>query len=355
MQQRIEASYFDGQTSTPHAVVIGFDEAARGLEFSLASGQWWQWEVAELQVEWYGSVLEIRHRQDRTAFIKVADEAFAKRLYAWMQQHSHIDLHTRILQWGFSKIAGIALLLLALIVAFYFFLLPPLAERAAALLPESFDNQLGDVFMRTFVKESKIDEKKTAQLQAFAAELDLGNSKELRFLVVESSMVNAFALPNGQIVIFTGILEQMEGPEALVALLGHEAAHVNNRHSVKMLSRNLAGYFAISLLFSDVNGMMAVLADNAHQLHSLSFSRKFEEQADADGLEIMLQNKVDPQGMVALFEQLEAESYLEVPEILSTHPITKERKKRVQQFIESSEVDVKANPKLQKLFKQLKR
>ena len=72
----------------------------------------------------------------------------------------------------------------------------------------------------------------------------------------------------------------MKSYDQLVALLGHEVSHVNNRHSIKILTRNLAGYMMISLVFSDLNGIMSVLAENAQQLRSLSYSREFEEEAD---------------------------------------------------------------------------
>ena len=121
-----------------------------------------------------------------------------------------------------------------------------------------------------------LDIKKSKYLEQFAAELNLGNTKPIRFTVVKSDEVNAFALPNGQIVVFTAILDDMKSSDELVALLGHEASHINNRHSTKMLCRNLAGYMIVSLLLSDVNGIMAVLADNAHQLHSLSQLKAYQ-------------------------------------------------------------------------------
>ncbi len=236
----------------------------------------------------------------------------------------------------------------------YFYVLPPAAEKAAELLPESFDNEIGDLFIGTFLDENDVDTTKTKYLKQFAAELNLKNSKPLEFTVVTSEEVNAFALPNGHIVVYSGILEDMESPEALVALLGHEASHVNNRHSTKMLCRNLAGYMVVSLLFSDVNGIMAVLANNAQQLHSLSYSRAFEQEADEQGLDILMHNHLDPNGMVALFEQLDTESEFTVPEIISSHPLTKERKENMQRIIAESSYQVTPNERLEAVFEKIK-
>lgn len=146
----------------------------------------------------------------------------------------------------------------------------------------------------------------------------------------------------------------MESSDELVALLGHEASHVNHRHSIKMLCRNLAGYMVVSLLFSDVNGVMAVLADNAQQLHSLSYSRGFEQEADEQGLKILMDNKINPNGMVNLFEQLEKESKISIPKIISSHPLTKERKEYMQKIISETVYEVKQNDKLDSIFEHIK-
>jgi predicted Zn-dependent protease len=110
----------------------------------------------------------------------------------------------------------------------------------------------------------------------------------------------------------------------------------------------------VSLLFSDVNGVMAVLADNAQQLHSLSYSRSFEQEADEQGLKILMDNHVNPNGMVKLFEQLEEESKVSIPKIISSHPLTKERKENMQKIISEAVYDVKPNDKLISIFEHIK-
>jgi beta-barrel assembly-enhancing protease len=146
----------------------------------------------------------------------------------------------------------------------------------------------------------------------------------------------------------------MESSDDLVALLGHEASHVNHRHSIKMLCRNLAGYLVVSLIFSDINGIMAVLADNALQLHSLSYSRAFEHEADEQGLKIVMNNKINPSGMVKLFENLEKESEISIPKIFSTHPLTNERKESIKKIISVTAHEVKPNAKLNAIFARIK-
>ena len=351
---RIEAKYFDGQSSGVQQVILFTTERFDELRLQYADGSLSVWRTDDLNFEQYGDCLEIRNKQFSGALLQIKDESFSKQFLEAMKWKNKVDIHHRIMSIGFPKIVGIAVVMLALIVVAYFYLVPLIAEKAVALLPESFDTYLGNTGMSTFLNKNKVDLTKTACLEKFAEQINFENTKPLHFAVVESDEVNAFALPNGQIVVYSGILDKLENSSELAALLAHEAAHVNHRHSTKMLCRNLAGYMLISLIFSDVNGIMAVLADNAQQLHSLSYSRKFENEADEQGLKILMNNHIDPNGMVQLFVLIEREEKIAVPKILSTHPITKEREENMQEIITKSEYNLLLNNNLDSLFAQMK-
>lgn len=354
MNNAIEAKYFDGQSSASRQTTVVFNDTINEFRLQTADGISVVWQLDDLQFEQYGSLLEIRNKNYTGAILKIDDKDFSEKFFAVMKQNKRIDIHTSLLSLGLSKITAIAVCFLGLIVLAYFYVLPPIAEKSATLLPESFDNEIGNMFMDTFLNENEIDTTKTKYLEQFASELNLKNKKPLRFTVVKSKEVNAFALPNGQIVVFSAILKNMETSDELVALLGHEASHINHRHSIKMLCRNLAGYMVVSLLFSDVNGVMAVLAANAQQLHSLSYSRSFEQEADEQGLKILMDNNINPIGMVKLFEQLEKESEISIPKIISSHPLTKERKENMQKIISETVYEVKPNKKLNSIFEHIK-
>ncbi len=351
---RIEAKYFDGQSSVPHQVELSTTERIDELRLLHADGSSFTWNTDDLNFEQYGNCLEIRNKLFSGALLQIKDEQFSKRFLEAMKRRNKVDVHHRILNIGFPKIVGIAVAMFALIVAAYFYLLPPIAEKSVILFPESFDSYLGNTFMNTFLYENKIDSVKTKTLEEFAGKINFENTKPLHFAVVESDEINAFALPNGQIVVYSGILNKLQSSSELTALLAHESAHVNHRHSVKILSRNLAGYLLISLIFSDVNGIMAILADNAQQLHSLSYSRKFEREADEQGLKILMNNHINPNGMVELFALIEREEKIAVPKIISTHPLTKERKENMQEIITNSVYKLSSHSDLDSLFLQLK-
>ncbi len=119
-----------------------------------------------------------------------------------------------------------------------------------------------------------------------------------------------------------------------------------------MLARNLAGYIFISAMFSDVNGIMTVIAQNAENLQSLSYSRKFETEADTEGLKLMLQNKVNPLGMLSLFQRIKDDEKA-LPSFLSTHPVTDERIKVIKKLIKTSHYTDNNDNKLINAFKAI--
>ena len=354
MTNTAEANYFDGQSSASQQATVVLDDTPNELRLQTTAGASLVWKLGDLQFEQYGRLLEIRNKNHTGALLKVDDEDFSHAFYATMKRNKQVDIHTRLSKLSFAKILAIAIVLLGGVVLVYLYVLPPVAERTAALLPTGFDDQLGDTFMETFLDYNDLDTTKTEHLRQFASELNLNNQKPLHFSVVVSDEVNAFALPNGQIVIFSAILEDMQSADELAALLGHEASHVNQRHSIKMLCRNLAGYLVVSQLLSDVNGIVTVLADNAHQLHSLSYSRKFEQEADEQGLKILIDNGMDPYGMVRLFEQLEEKNEYDVPKIMSSHPLTKDRKEHMEKIISSTVYEVEPHAVLNALFEKIK-
>ncbi len=348
------AQYFDGKSSALRETTLAFIEDTTELRWQTAEGCKCTWDVKDIQFERYGDLVELRNSRFAGVIIKINNKDFAEQFYTTMKKNKKIDIHTRLLAIGFPKIAAIAFFILTLLVFTYFYALPPLAEKAAALLPESFDTKLGTMAMLTVLDDEKIDKEKTAYLEQFAAQLQLKNTKKLSFSVVKSQDVNAFALPNGHITVYTAILDEMNTAEELAALLGHEVSHINRRHSIKMLCKNMAGYILVSFIFTDINGIMAVLADNAHRLHSLSYSRTFEQEADEQGLQILIDNHVDPNGMLQLFEQLEKAASVSVPKILSTHPLTRDRKAYVQKIISETPYTVEQNDRLTELFQKIK-
>jgi len=210
----------------------------------------------------------------------------------------------------------------------YFIFLPYVASYIAGKIPVSTEIALGEKFYESFVGDSEVDTVKTNLLNDFARKIDFETKYPLKFTVVKDTQVNAFALPGGNIVVFSGILAKIKSAEELAALLSHEVTHVKERHSLKGLARSLAGSLLISVIFGDAGSLGNVLANQADNIYQLGFSRSMEKEADLEGLKMMYLNHIDPQGMVRLMERLQEEEKKQASKVLTylnSHPMTEER------------------------------
>jgi len=162
---------------------------------------------------------------------------------------------------------------------------------------------------------------------------------DFQFHVLDSKEVNAFALPGGPMFMFTGLYSQMTTDDALAAVTGHEMTHVRKQHWAKAYAksqeRQVVGSVLMQLLHAGSTVQsIAGLATNAL---SLKYSRSEEDQADAGGLENMVDAGYNPQGMIELFRALQKVSGNGgsfAGDFLSDHPLTTDRIKHTQQRIQ---------------------
>ena len=151
---------------------------------------------------------------------------------------------------------------------------------------------------------------------------------------MSDTIVNAFAFPGGHLVVYSGILNKMNRPEELIALLSHESTHVNKRHSLKSIVSQLGVAVLLSVVTANTGGLSKTVINNADMLRVLSYSRELETEADEGGMKLMVSNQIDPNGMRWLMEDLK-KSNKEIPfgiSFLSTHPMTEERIKNATAF-----------------------
>ncbi len=157
-----------------------------------------------------------------------------------------------------------------------------------------------------------------------------------RFIVLDSPVINAFAVPGGYIYLTRGILALMSSEAEMAVVLGHELGHVNARHSVRKMSQlilvqvGLAVGSALSDTFAKISGVAGI----GVQLLFLKFSRDDEREADRLGVAYSRKAGYDPSRMVDFFTSLQKMGDLSgkgssLPGFLSTHPLTSERIRNV--------------------------
>ncbi|MFZ1498180.1 MAG: M48 family metallopeptidase, partial [Saprospiraceae bacterium] len=297
--------YYDGVTAIPHPIGITLNDINLQINFDKPVNGASMWRLNDIHLDTIGDVIHLHCGNDTMEFVKISDQAFIQSLRNTLKSTHRESWYQRLINLGFWGHIAIGLGILAFVGLLYFLVVPWAAARAVALIPDSFDDKIGQTFYSQYIASNEVDTAKTALLKQFTAQLNLERRKPLNFTVIHSETINAFALPDGNIVVFSGIIDKMKKYDELAALIGHEAAHINNRHSLKLLCRNLSNYLLISALLGDVNGIMAIIGDNVNNLQELSFSRQFEREADIEGLILLQKNRIDPQGILHLIERLD--------------------------------------------------
>ncbi len=229
------------------------------------------------------------------------------------------------------------------------------ASVGLRLIKPEYEKQLGDQMFNATVPQSLVDERRTATIQTFADRLQLSEKYKIKVTVLRKREVNAYAIPGGNIVIYTGLLDKMQHYDELVALLGHESSHINERHTTRSILKEASTKLFL-IFFMDVSQIGGILLLNADKLRGLSYSRSLENEADEKGLEVMRKNKVDMKGMLRMFTRLKEADTLGTPDFLNTHPLTNKRIKNTKKLIDQSvQNDTKVDPVLQELWLNLQK
>jgi predicted Zn-dependent protease len=159
--------------------------------------------------------------------------------------------------------------------------------------------------------------------------------------VIDSDVVNAFALPGGFFYVDSGLILHADSEAQLAGVMAHEIAHVCARHGTKDMTKqsivNLASIPAMIFIPYSWAGYAIYQGMNfAIPLTFLRFSRKDEAEADFLGTQYMWKAGYDPNAFVAFFEKVQSDEKKEpgtIPKIFNTHPPTPERIEAVQQEI----------------------
>lgn len=153
--------------------------------------------------------------------------------------------------------------------------------------------------------------------------------------IAQDPTPNAFALPGGIIVVHTGLIELTSSAEELAGVLAHEVQHVELRHSLRGLIKELGLRGLWAFVLGDIGGSLAGQA--AVELTSLQFSRDDEREADAHGFEALVRAGIDPAGMPAFFKALSQSAGTQAPAFLSTHPLSEERERELRERLATVE------------------
>ncbi|MCV3767023.1 M48 family metallopeptidase [Rhizobium sp. TRM95796] len=241
------------------------------------------------------------------------------------------------------RLAFFALAIILLAFGIYRYGLPALVEVAVRVTPPVVNDLLAEGALqsldRTLLSQSALSEDRQDEiLEEFyelAANGDRGvGGYNLEFRDGGYIGPNAFALPNGVIVLTDQLVELARGDnDMILGVLAHEIGHVDHKHSLRQVYRVAGTAALITLIAGDIGSASEDMLTNGAALLTLSNSRAAEEEADRTSVELMKKAGRDPAAIGRFFAILEANfGDSEGPNMLSTHPATPERRKAVEAY-----------------------
>jgi predicted Zn-dependent protease len=175
------------------------------------------------------------------------------------------------------------------------------------------------------------DNKLSSRIEGYKWEFNLVNNKE----------VNAWCMPGGKVVVYSGLLAVTQNETALAVVMGHEIAHAIARHGNERMSQGLAvqaGGQALSVLLAQKAPLTQSIFLQSYglgsQLGVLKYSRTHESEADKMGVVFMAMAGYDPQESIPFWQRMaKAGGGSKPPEILSTHPSDETRIADLKKFM----------------------
>jgi predicted Zn-dependent protease len=233
--------------------------------------------------------------------------------------------------------------------------LPDLGDASGSELSLQTERKIGEAIVRDirFRDSSYLDDPEvTEYLNGLAARMSnsgTGPHRDFELFAIRDASINAFALPGGFIGVHTGLISASENESELASVLGHEMAHVTQRHIARQigiqkqmqLPMMIAMAAAILMARSrpDLASGATVAAQGSAIQTQLSFSRDFEREADRIGFQTLAGAGFDVRAMGTFFEKMQRYSRImdsgTTPGYLRSHPVTSERISDAQNRAES--------------------
>ena len=256
-----------------------------------------------------------------------------------------------------KKIQMFIILLIAVVLADSCSTVPLTGRRQLSLVPESEMIAMGFTNYSDFLNENPLSTDKTNSgiVQEVGQNLsdavvkyfsDNNMSSQLNgyqweFNLIDDATPNAWCMPGGKVVVYTGILPYTKDKDGLAVVVSHEIAHAVARHGNERMSQSLItqfGSIALGEALKNKPEQTQILFGAAYGLGAqygvmLPYSREHELEADRLGLIFMAMAGYDPQSAVAFWERMASIGGEKPPEFLSTHPSDATRIQKIKEAL----------------------
>jgi Zn-dependent protease with chaperone function len=343
----ITANYFDGQSARLHPVELQPADGALLVMGGAITREYAYPQVA--LAEPFADAPAVLYFADG-ARCEVSDGAGRRALADALGYRKSVLMRWQQ-RWYAALLALV--LLIAAGAAFAIWGVPALAEKIAAAIPPSLDQQVGTSALEgmeaKLLTPSRLSDQRIAEVEQVLRSIAPADPRQPIQLLVRNAPqlgANALALPNGTIVLTDAMILHILGKASefdedrraqLAGVLAHEIGHVRRRHSVRVLARSSLTAAASAALFGDFS---AVAAGVPAVLMNMHYSREMETEADAYAIDLLRQKGISTEPLADLFASLDdahqSDPQRDMPRwmsnsmaYMSSHPASAERGARL--------------------------
>ena len=234
---------------------------------------------------------------------------------------------------------------------------PITGRKQVSLLPESKLIDMSLTSYNSFLSENKVasnTQSNSKMVKTVGSKIaqavekymkESGQSKRIRnynweFNLVNDNTVNAWCMPGGKVVVYTGLLPVTKNETGLAVVMGHEIAHAIARHGNERMSQQILvqlGGVGLSVALSQkptqTQDIFLQSYGAGSALGILGYSRKHESEADKMGLVFMAMAGYNPEEAVGFWERMASSGGAKPPQLVSTHPSDEKRISDIREFM----------------------
>ena len=288
--EKVAAKFFDGRSARPRDALVSisrrYGDPALLIEAEGMPPLYWRMQnLRELTDQARDEGIVLQHAEDDLARLIVphghAEDAIRQVSSDLGKRVVKKGMVRKLVIWTGGAVASVVLIM--------FVILPALSDQLATMIPPEREAAMGRTALRQIERfllgsEKSLactDEKGLAALAKMTARLTAGADipYELNVQVYNHPMVNAFAVPGGNVVLFEGLLKAADTPEEVAGVLAHELGHVVNRDPTRLTLRSAGSVGILGMVFGDFAGGFFALV-LAEQLIRASYAQDAEAGAD---------------------------------------------------------------------------
>ncbi len=219
-------------------------------------------------------------------------------------------------------------------------------DKLIVLIPHRWEQKLGSVIVPIYEKQAEnslVQESLNKLLDKLENNLSEQSDRDYKILYLPEDTVNALAIPGDTIIIYQGLLAEVESENELMMILAHELGHFANRDHLRSLGKMLLLRSAIAYFLGDFGSLQIA----AETIGNAQYSQYQELKADEFGLDLLNKNYGHVAGATDFFIRLNKNQQINIS-FLATHPNPEKRIKNLEKLITNNNYSLKNKKPLSK-------